>query len=339
MIRRALVTVPGAADPRTAGTVVVIPARNEADRIVPCLASLAAQQGPAPVVSLCVNNTSDDTAGAAVAAARDHGLTLLLTEACYNTGGVGRARRIGVAAALRHCLQARFLLTTDADCIAAPGWVPGLARALARAPVVLGGIDGMAGEAEALCPSYHAWSWIEDRYAAMAIELACLLDPEGPDGIGLNTAGGASLGFRQDAYLALGGFRPLLTGEDRDIVARALAAGMRPVRAPGAVVAASMRSDGRAPMGMAARVAARLARAEVPLDQALLPLDALIAHALCPNAGQPPASPMTRRQAFRDYARLAACVARLRALPDPRSRRRFLTGAPTELAEPLLREG
>ncbi|ETX26683.1 hypothetical protein RISW2_20765 [Roseivivax isoporae LMG 25204] len=304
-----------------------MPACNEEARIEACLRALARQEGAPPLfVSLCVNNSTDRSAARAEAAAGRLGLPVLLTEVTFGTGGVGRARRLGHAAALRACPGAGVLLSTDADCVPAPGWAAGMAGALARAPVALGGICALPGELAALSPDYAAWSAVEDAYAALSVEFGCLLDPAGTDGIGINTAGGANLGLRREAYLALGGFRDRQSGEDRDIVARALAAGYRPVRARDAVVAASMRSDGRAPRGMAARVAARLARRDAPLDTALAPLEAMIRHHLAAQPGHRGAArtPMSRREALRDLPELERCVSVLRALPDVPARLRYL---------------
>jgi hypothetical protein len=61
---------------------------------------------------------------------------------------------------------------------------------------------------------------------------------------------GANLGIRGDAYLALGGWRPLATGEDADLAGRAARAGyLRITRTASIPVITSVRSAGRTPGG------------------------------------------------------------------------------------------
>jgi hypothetical protein len=59
------------------------------------------------------------------------------------------------------------------------------------------------------------------------------------------------MGFKAEAYWAVGGFRALPTGEDVELVARFEAAGLRIHRDAKLSVATSDRHDGRAPGGFA----------------------------------------------------------------------------------------
>ncbi|RYI11876.1 MAG: glycosyltransferase family 2 protein, partial [Acetobacteraceae bacterium] len=96
------------------GSLVVIPARDEADRITECLAALAGQGADVLVVA---NNCTDDTADLALrAGAAVIGCTIA-------DGGVGAARRLGVAEGMRRSTNLRWLMTSDADCLVAPDWV------------------------------------------------------------------------------------------------------------------------------------------------------------------------------------------------------------------------
>ena len=67
---------------------------------------------------------------------------------------------------------------------------------------------------------------------------------------------GANLGFRLSAYDAVGGFAPLRTGEDADLVARFRAAGLACYATARHPVTTSGRHVGRAPAGFAAFLAA-----------------------------------------------------------------------------------
>ncbi|MFD9466963.1 glycosyltransferase [Streptomyces sp. NPDC060027] len=62
---------------------------------------------------------------------------------------------------------------------------------------------------------------------------------------------GANLGVSAAAYLRVGGFEPLPTGEDRDLAARLFAAGHRVARTDQHAVHTAARLRGRAPGGLA----------------------------------------------------------------------------------------
>ena len=62
---------------------------------------------------------------------------------------------------------------------------------------------------------------------------------------------GANMGFRADAYWATGGFAPLASGEDVDLVRRFEEAGRHIHRDGGLSVVTSAREQGRAPRGFA----------------------------------------------------------------------------------------
>ena len=307
---------------------VVIPARDEEALIGRCLAALAPQlaQNRAGVV-LVVNNTSDQTAARAIAVARDRGLPLALWAGAVAQGGVGMARSLGVMLAQGVCPQASVLLCTDADAQAAPGWIAGMARALRKADAVTGRIDIFEDEAMALPAAFHADSEKEARYIRLTRDFDALLDPAGRGGR-LNTAGGANIGFRCAAYQAVGGFRPLVSGEDRDLFARCHAAGYRIAATQDATVRVSLRAEGRAPGGMADVVAARLA-GRMAVDSALRPLGDMLNRHLRTGSLSPGRPDPDRLIA--DTEALAACVEALRACPSLAARRRYARQLLTQL--------
>lgn len=93
------------------GRLVVVPARDEAERIEACIASIQPQSADVLVVA---NNCTDATFSVAVqAGASVFGCTIPF-------GGVGSARRLGVSEGLRHSDDVQAILTTDADCTLAP---------------------------------------------------------------------------------------------------------------------------------------------------------------------------------------------------------------------------
>ncbi len=325
MTARGRITVMDGPGLAAATVSVVIPARDEAERIGACLAGLAAQDTDRrPGIYVCVNNTRDRTAEIARDLALEMGLALVVIEIALPHGGVGRARRIGHALVSRYGPATRAMLSTDADCIAVPGWVRRMEEGLRRAPVVLGHIAARAEDLSRFPETFHARGRVEARYIELSMEFERLLDPRGADGIGLNTAGGANLGLRAGIYRRLGGFASLSCNEDRDLVARAIRRGQRPIRVPEAVVHASMRVAGRARGGMADAIADRLASEDCTLDIALAPFREMLARHL----GRPEApGPMRRRDAERDIADLARCVAALRHLGGIEARRAFVARA------------
>ncbi|WP_339950011.1 glycosyltransferase family 2 protein [uncultured Albimonas sp.] len=303
------VRLPSRAGLAHARTAVIVPAQDEAELIGRCLAALAPQLESAALV-LVVNNTRDATAAVAQEVATRQGLPLALAERAFARGGVGAARRFGFALAARLCPQAETLLTTDADGAAGGDWVARMRAALEEADVAMGRIETFPDEARRLPSDMRRRQRREARYLALSVAFEGLMDPEGRAG-GIDLAGGANLGFRAAAYRALGGFRRRVSNEDRDIVARARAAGLRVARAETAVVRASLREVGRAPDGMAAGVAARRAGRDL-VDSALHPLDVMLARHLRAE-GRVAGVASVRRSPLDDIEALQECVARLRA--------------------------
>lgn len=304
-----------------AGVAVVVPARNEADNIATCLASLARQDiADRIAVYLCVNNTFDDTADIALGSAREMGLAMVVAKGPIGRGGVGMARRIGHALAHHHSPLAGSLLSTDADCIADPAWARLIDTALSRAPAALGRIDTAPGDRDKLPARYHDCARIEATYAGLSAEFEHLLSARKQVGIGLNTAGGANMGVRADIYRRVGGFHPLTSGEDRNLIDRIRRARHDPVRVPGAIVCASTRSQGRAPRGMASAIRERSGLGEIRLDTALVPFPSMLAR----HMGLPTlATPVTLAQAMRDMPELRDCVSALKSMARLSDRHRY----------------
>ena len=125
-----------------------------------------------------------------------------------------------------------WLATTDADSEVPPDWLVAQLQ-LAR--------DG----AEAVAGTIQVADW--DGYPIGSGErFLQLYEPSG-SGDGHDHVHGANLGVRADAYLAAGGFAPLITGEDHAMW-RALRARPR-VASRGLAVTTSARRRARAPDG------------------------------------------------------------------------------------------
>jgi len=237
------------ANPRIRAIGIVVPARDEEAHIQRCLRGLASalEQSPrglACAVCLVLDRCTDRTPELALSElARLHIRgTALPVQVLYNDrrATVGALRDAGLRRALRRLPEgpaaATWLLSTDADTTVEPGWVVDHIRHADA------GADAVAG-------------------------LADLDDPDslGPHGrrryAGILAAGmhddrhthvyGANLGVRADAYLDVGGFPSVATGEDQQLLARLRAAGHRIATPTDVRVRTSSRLHGRATGGLA----------------------------------------------------------------------------------------
>ncbi|MDP9026812.1 MAG: glycosyltransferase [Actinomycetota bacterium] len=175
---------------------VVIPARDEAERIDACLdaVGLATVEVPSVIVQIVVvaDGCVDDTAGRA---SRHRGVTVLETEG----SNVGRARRHGAAFATIHGCQ--WIANTDADSLVPSDW---LSVQLELANL---GADAVVGTVR---PNFlelseaqrEAWTRTHDR------------------GQAVGHVHGANLGVRTNAYIRSGGFSAMPEHEDVDLVDR-----------------------------------------------------------------------------------------------------------------------
>ena len=236
------------------GVLAVIPARDEAARIPAAIAALRAAGADVLVVA---NGCTDRTA----AVAGSHGAAVLETGAA--PGGVGAARRAGMAAARALAPRATVLLTSDADCRLAPGALPALLCAFGRADAAMGRVLPDPAEFARLPAAVRRHGDLEDLRDALLAEIGAFAEPRAHDPMPRHgQSPGALMAFRAAAYDAVGGFAPLPCSEDRDIARRLVLAGLRVAHPWKAVVFASCRLDGRAPGGMADTIAHR-ARADL----------------------------------------------------------------------------
>lgn len=223
------------ADKAIAKTVVVVPAHNELDHLPRCLRALAtaAVCMPVPVLVVVVLDACDD-ASERLAGRFGPDVQFVTVEA----GNVGAARAAGFHYARSQCAdvqdEALWYATTDADSVVPADWLVRMTQT--GADVVLGVVR---------LPVWRHFTAEAMRGYLRGIHA---------DGRGHDHIHGANMGFRADAYWHVGGFRALPTGEDRELVARFEAAGMRIRRDAGLAVTTSDRRVGRAPGGFAAHL-------------------------------------------------------------------------------------
>ncbi|SOD74925.1 glycosyl transferase family 2 [Jatrophihabitans sp. GAS493] len=220
---------------------VVVPAANEQGHISVCLAAILAARRHAIEVSsrpiavrvIVVLDSCDDDTAALVSAHPE------IESISCAFGNVGASRGAGVA----HLLATTdwgmggspeqiWVANTDADSAVPKTWLTQMLRhADDGADLVLGTV----------IPDGHLLGSVRQHWLRrhMAIE-------EHPH------VHGANFGIRGSAYVRLGGWPLLATGEDVELAARAVECRLsRVVRTASLPVVTSSRSTGRAPLGFA----------------------------------------------------------------------------------------
>ena len=218
--------------------IVVIPARNEDERIESCLRSVLVAAGEArrrcavdTWVVIAADSCTDDTVRIASDVLADRGQVIV-----GEWGEVGSARCAGVAAGLaRLGEQHTWIANTDADCEVPERWLTDqLAHAGRGADAVLGivSVDNFDDH-----PPHVA-----ERFAHRYVHRS--------DG-SHDHVHGANFGVRADRYLAAGGWPRVSISEDHGLAGELTSAGAAIVRTIDVAVATSGRRAGRATGGFA----------------------------------------------------------------------------------------
>jgi glycosyltransferase involved in cell wall biosynthesis len=260
---------------------VVVPVRDEAERIADCLRALAYQHdAAADGIVLAINNTTDGTAGIVRALRPSLKVPLHVLEWQFPPEQVhaGSARRLGMEHAAFLLGDSGWgdsgaLLTTDADARVPPDWIAANLWHLRR------GADAVAGRAAldpldaGLIPArLHADDAVECAYAATLDAIAACLDPEPWDALPRHCEeSGASIAVTLAAYRHAGGMPAVPLAEDRRFFAALRGVDARIRHAPEIAVEVSGRIVGRAEGGMADTIRRRLAAPDPYLDSTLEP--------------------------------------------------------------------
>jgi glucosyl-3-phosphoglycerate synthase len=233
-------------------TVVVVPARDEQDRIGACLEALAAQTvGRHTFETILVADACRDrTEQVARETAARLGLTLTVLPGPGE--GSGPARKLGMDAAaerLRSRGRPRGLIaTTDADTTPAPDWLERQLAHLERGADVIAGAIELATDAGEL-PDAVLERRRRDAETRMATVAA--VDP----GAAHHHFAGASLGVNAEVYRQVGGMDATSALED-EAFAGALAVHKIPIlRAADVRVRTAVRTEGRAARGLSVDLA------------------------------------------------------------------------------------
>jgi hypothetical protein len=245
-------------DPPVTAVGVVVPARNEQDRIGRCLTSLRraladVPEGVTTAVAVVLDRCTDATPERVASLVADWPQATILTvppshrsdvAAIDRTGlrgsGVGALRDLGLRAVMErlsdHPAAGTWLLSTDADTTVPPDWVH------AHLQQATDGVHAVAGLAD-LAATDHLAAGALWRYRAIV--------EHGLHGVTHHHIYGANLGVRADAYLTVGGFPAEGSGEDHGLWQRLAAAGYTLVQPVGIRVRTSARLRGRAEGGLA----------------------------------------------------------------------------------------
>lgn len=226
--------------------VVAIPAHDEEATIGACLDAVAEAVASArrtgavkdAVVSVAAHRCEDATSlEARDVLGRAH-LRGVVTDDPRSTT-IGEVRQVAVSAALPMVTRplSTLLLNTDADSLVPSDWVTGMLDAMRT-----GRARGAAGMVE-----LHGWTAPPAARRAYAEAIR-----SGIRGTGHSHVYGANLAVWLPTFQALGGFKALSTGEDRDLVARLRAAGHAVATPLYPRVLTSARLDPRCPDGLGA---------------------------------------------------------------------------------------
>ncbi len=238
---------------------IAIPARNEADLIGRCLASLAMQTvyPESLAVIVVANNCTDDTATIARGVQWPMKMTVIEQHFADGLAHAGSARRLAMQIAAQ---QSQIILTTDADCVADSDWVASMIAAFSRgADAVAGRVSGDWHElrhqsAAVLEIGAHEWEFL-----GLLGEAEAVFDPRDHDPAPRHAQRcGANIGITRMMLEQVGGVPALPTGEDRALLDAVERIDGRLRHEPHSHVTASARITGRAEGGMADALAARL---------------------------------------------------------------------------------
>jgi glucosyl-3-phosphoglycerate synthase len=243
-------------DPRLEA-VVVVPARDEVERIGACLEALAEQRGvshEAYEVVVVLDGCRDATRERALEVGASHAQLRLHLVELDVPSGVGRARRVGMDLACERLLAVDrpqgLIASTDADSVVAGDWLA-VQRALAAA-----GASAIGGSIE-LDPS-EARDLSREALQRRGVEATRRLRHVRERGIPWNDQiaehhqfSGASLALTATTYRECGGL-PVSAALEDEALERELANRGIPIHRSSSVrVRTSARTEGRAPRGLA----------------------------------------------------------------------------------------
>jgi len=256
-------------------TVVAIPARDEAERIGPCLTALNRQTHRPDRVVLLLNNCTDNSENVArkLSPLLGFQLDVINCDLPPDQASAGHARRIAMVLAADRAGPDGVLLTTDADALVPRDWIGRNLATLRRgADLVCGRVEVDPREAALIPAHLHADDALERRLIGLLDDMAWMTDPDLFDPPPRHTeASGASLAVSVAAHHRVGGVPAIRSGEDRAFVdaLRRIDAHIR--HDPAIEVIVSGRITGRAEGGMADAIRRRMVQQDEFTDEQIEP--------------------------------------------------------------------
>lgn len=257
-------------------SVVAIPVKDEAERIIQCLGALAGQADVAAhdmAVVLLLNNCTDGTieqvrsvADQLPISVETHSVDL---PKGYANAGWARKLAMDAAAGLARPDDG-VILTTDADTLVDEDWIANSLKELDS------GLDAVAGfvmadptELMELDAGILDRGRLEWEYQQLAAELQARADPEPHDPWPRHNQNcGASAAIKLSVYREIGGLPPIQVGEDRALFEQVRQIDGRIRHSLDVQVVTSARTDGRAMGGLSDQIRLR-GDPDHPCDDAL----------------------------------------------------------------------
>ncbi len=261
--------------------VVVVPARDEQQRIAACLRALAAQRG-VPCehyeVIVILDGCVDATAEVVGLSLREMPELRLHRVELPSPQGVGRARRLGMDLACERLLNLGrgdgLIASTDADSVVAPNWICTQLELLGEGAEAIGGrIELDEEETRRLAPGAVA---VRDGAVASRMRRALGLSAS-PKHVEHHQFSGASLALTAAAYARCGGLPVRAALEDEALERALVDQGVAIHRSARVRVRTSARISGRAPRGLARDLASADWRERRTYDAGEFTLERLLA--------------------------------------------------------------
>lgn len=199
---------------------VIIPARNEEDNIMTCLRALLVQDHPADKYEIIVvDDHSEDRTAERVANIKDPRLKLIRLQEVLTDANTGAFKKKGIEAAVK-AAKGELMVTTDADCMAGPGWLAKISACYRQS------------KADVITMPVR----IKSRNHPLSIfETLDFLSLQGMTGAlvsgsRISMANGANLCYTRDLFIRINGFEGIdhiASGDDMLLVEKARAAGAK----------------------------------------------------------------------------------------------------------------
>lgn len=200
---------------RAVTVTIIMPVYNAAPMIAEALDSLEAQDYPREDMQIIVGDNGSNDGTREIIAKRFPNIEV----ATATERGCGFARNAALPLA-----RGKYILCTDADCVADPGWVSALVRAFEEQPASVGCLGGqiLPFRTQTMVEKFRH-VWIQPGFeAGKADKLAYAATP--------NAA------FRREVFETVGVFDGTLGFPDADMGLRLKSAGLTTAYVPGAVV-------------------------------------------------------------------------------------------------------